>query len=184
MPLPARQTEPDLLSKALSGDRLAWEGMLQRYGPLVYDLCRRLDVDPDDAYQEIWEKLIRALPGFDPGRGAKLSTWIATVAHRHLIDRYRRRSVRGEVVALGPMPGTMPSVPDRIAQAEQLRSLERAVDALPEMHRRIVVLHHLHDVPVDVLARAEGVPKGTVKSRLHRARVRLARAMGGGRDGT
>lgn len=52
--------------------------------------------------------------------------------------------------------------------------LEAAVASLPEPQRRVVVLHHLHDQPLEAIADAEGVPLGTVKSRLHRARNRLS----------
>src|SRR5690606_22014330 len=67
--------------------------LVAAHGPAVYALCRRLTPDPDDCYQEIWEKVFRALPRFDPGGAASVRTWILTIAHRHLVDRHRRRLV-------------------------------------------------------------------------------------------
>jgi RNA polymerase sigma-70 factor, ECF subfamily len=52
--------------------------------------------------------------------------------------------------------------------------VEIAMSCLPEGHRRVILLHHLHGLPLDQIAEQEGVALGTVKSRLHRGRARLA----------
>jgi RNA polymerase sigma-70 factor (ECF subfamily) len=142
----------------------------------VWSLCRRLGPDPEDAYQEVWEKVFAALVRFDPDGPATIRTWIATITHRHLVDRARRRRVRGQVVELGDLPA--PAEVDRVDEAQRLGRLESALERLPEGHRRVVVMHHLHDVPLETLARDEGIALGTVKSRLHRARARLLELLG------
>lgn len=139
---------------------------------LVWALCRRLDPSPEDAYQEAWEKVLRALPGFDPAGRASLKTWVLTIAHRHLVDRWRTRKPAGEV-DVETLPDPRPSAPAWIDQLREARRLEAALQALPEAQRRVVVLHHLHDLPLDTIAAAEGVAVGTVKSRLHRGRTQL-----------
>jgi RNA polymerase sigma-70 factor (ECF subfamily) len=133
---------------------------------VVWALCWRLDRAPEDAYQEIWEKVLRALPGFDPHGPAALSTWITRIAHHHLVDRHRVRRRRPDAE---DDPDRLPAPP-----AARYADLEAAIATLPEAHRRVVVLHHLHEVPLEDIARTEGVPLGTIKSRLHRARNRLA----------
>lgn len=143
------------------------DATLARWGPLVWALCLRLDPHPEDAYQEVWEKILRGLPGFDPAGPAALSTWITRVTHHHLVDRHRARRRRpdpddDDVEAL-PAPAVAPT-----------DDLDAALASLPEAHRRVLVLHHLHDVPLETIAAAEGIAVGTVKSRLHRARNRLA----------
>lgn len=142
------------------------DATVARWGGLVWALCARLDPQPEDAYQEAWEKVLRGLPGFDPHGPAQLSTWITRVVHRHLVDRHRRRRARGEPTDddVDALPGPPPA-----GDAD----LEAALAALPEAHRRVVVLHHLHELSIEEIAAAEGVPEGTVKSRLHRARARL-----------
>lgn len=165
---PRAQIPDSLVVRAVAGDPLALRALLQHHGPLVWSICRRLAVDPEDSYQAIWEKAMRALPRFDPEGPASVGTWIASIAHRHLVDEHRRRMVRGV-----PAP-----VDDLVAPTSEedprLRRLDGALGALPENLRRVVVLHHLHGVAVDVLAEQESVPVGTVKSRLHRARSLLA----------
>jgi RNA polymerase sigma-70 factor (ECF subfamily) len=143
------------------------DATLARWGPLVWALCWRLDSAPEDANQEIWEKVLRALPGFDPGGSAALSTWITRIAHHHLVDRHRARRRRPE-----PAEDDVDTLP--AAPARSYADLEAAIATLPEAHRRVIVLHHLHEVPLEDIAAEEGLPLGTVKSRLHRARNRLA----------
>ncbi len=155
--------------------------VLARHGPAVWSLCRRLGPDPEDAYQEIWEKVFRALPEFDPDGSATLRTWILTIAHRHLVDRARRRKVRGVVVELPDLPDSTRGVEESLAVAQRLAHLDDALGRLPESARRVVVLHHLHDRPLEEIALSEGVAVGTVKSRLHRARAQLVSWLGGDR---
>ena len=140
--------------------------LVAREGPRLFSLCRRLTDDPDDAYQEVWERVFRALPGYDLA-GSPIGAWIATIAHRHLTDRWRRRQVRNEV----PFDDDVPDIPPS-------GDLEEALRHLPDAHRRVVLLHHLHGLSLEEIAASEAVALGTVKSRLHRARAALTLALG------
>jgi RNA polymerase sigma-70 factor (ECF subfamily) len=169
------QQDPDLAA-ALDGDPDAWAALLRAHGPLVYGLCRRLDADPDDAYQAIWERVLRGLSRFDPSGPRPFRSWLVTVAHRHLVDRHRRRAVRTVVVSLSSPPDVAAdgAEADEALDAHRRHSaLERALAELSEPARRVVVLHHLHGEELLDIAHIEGVALGTVKSRLHRARARL-----------
>lgn len=148
------------------------ERVVADHGRLVWALCRRLDPQPEDAYQEAWEKVLKALPGFDPGGRASLKTWIMTITHRHLVDRWRRRR---PTVELEPdlVADHAPSAAARLEALGDARRLEAALATLPADQRRVVVLHHLHEVPIETIAATEGVALGTVKSRLHRGRTAL-----------
>lgn len=163
---------PDLQA-AIRGERPARQALVTAYGPRVYALCRRLDPSPDDAYQSAWEKVFAGLASFDPHRGPPLIAWITTVTRRHLIDRHRRRRARGEVVPLEDVP-VPPSTKDPFAEAR----LERALAHLSDAQRQVVVQHHLHDVDLPTLSAELEIPVGTLKSRLHRARARLAQLLG------
>jgi RNA polymerase sigma-70 factor, ECF subfamily len=147
--------------------------VVAEHGGLVWALCRRLDPEPEDAWQEAWEKVVRGLPAFDAAGAASLKTWLLTIVHRHLVDRHRRRCVRGAVAEPEDVPDLLPLVSCRMVASEETAALEAALVALPEAWRRVVVLHHLHAVPLLAIAVEEGVPLGTVKSRLHRARAAL-----------
>jgi RNA polymerase sigma-70 factor (ECF subfamily) len=163
---------------ASQGDVTARRALLERHGPLVWGLCRRLSPDAEDDYQEIWEKVFRALVRFDPDGPATLATWIATVAHRHLVDRHRRRKVRGDVVPLGDIP-VRDDVEERRDAGRRAARLEAALARLPLDQRTVITLHHLNGVALEDIAVTESVAIGTVKSRLHRGRARLLELLGG-----
>jgi RNA polymerase sigma-70 factor (ECF subfamily) len=146
---------------------------VRAHGPSVWGLCRRLCPEPDDAYQEVWEKVLGALARFDPAGPATLRTWILAVTHRHLVDLHRRRRVRGDVVAL-PELAVVIDADEPIDRQRRVKRVEVALNCLPEGHRRVILLHHLHGLPLEQIAETEGVALGTVKSRLHRGRARLA----------
>lgn len=150
--------------------------LLNTHGPLVWSLCVRLCEEPEDAYQQIWEKVLKALPAFDPQGPATARTWIATIAHRHLIDRHRRRQVRGTQVSTEVLVEA-PRAPAALEEHQRRLQLERGLRGLPEDQRRVLVLHHLHGVPLATIAEREGVALGTIKSRLHRGRAALVRRL-------
>jgi RNA polymerase sigma-70 factor, ECF subfamily len=169
----------ELVERAKAGNREAQKAVLDAYGGLVYALCRRLARQPDDAYQDIWARVFTKLDSFDASRPGSLKSWVMTVAHRHLIDRHRRLTTQGHIV---PLDGIGSSGPDPEAEASRLqraRRLEEALTELSDDHRRVVVLHHIHGVPLQDIADVEEVAVGTIKSRLHRARAELADRMGG-----
>lgn len=158
--------------RASGGAAPDWAALIDAHGPRVWSLCRRLDPQPDDAAQEVWLRVARGLPTFDPGGAATLGTWIGRVAWRHLIDRQRRRAARPEAPLLDEPAGEDPQ--DLHERTDAHRRLDAALRRLPDEQRRAVVLHHVEGVDLAEIAAAEGVPVGTIKSRLHRGRARLA----------
>jgi len=132
--------------------------------------------DPDDAYQAVWEKVFVALGRFDPDGVASFATWLRTVTRRHLIDRHRRRTTRGEQVAIDGLSSAHDPERDTLRAQERAR-LRGALDQLPTGHRDVVVGHHLEGRSLRELAAAEGVALGTIKSRLHRGRALLAQIL-------
>lgn len=167
-------TTDTLLALAIDGDPGARSSLIQQLAPVVWSMCRQLDPDPEDACQEIWEKVLRALPRFDTAGPASVKTWVARITHRHLIDRHRRRKVRG--INVDPEDEQLSTT---VAPRPELGRLEGALAQLPDVHRRVVILHHVHGVALEDIAEEEGVPVGTIKSRLHRARARLVEILGG-----
>ena len=164
-----------LLRRSQSLDRAV---LLEAHGGMVFGLCRRLaPAYAEDCYQEIWEKVFAALPDFDPEGAASLRTWIGTIARRHLIDHHRRQKVRGAVRQAPELPSPGRSVDAHLDTGRQIRRLEAALTQLPPAQRRVVISHHLQGVPLALLADEEGVAIGTIKSRLHRGRERLAQIL-------
>ncbi len=141
-------------------------------------MCRRLADDPDDAYQTVWEKVVGAWTRFDATGKGSLSGWIATITRRTLVDRHRRRQVRGVAEPVEPLadPGLDPEHDAARNQAQG--QLEELLQELPFAQRHVLIAHHMHGVSLQELADEEGVALGTIKSRLHRGRGALASRLG------
>lgn len=173
----------DVLERAQRGDRAAQRVLLAEAGPRLAALVRRLGLpgEQDDALQALFAHVLEVLPAFDPDGPAQLTTWLHTVATRWLLQQ--RRRARPDVVSLDEEGVEEPasSAPDAVAVAEG-RSLEAALESalgrLPAPQRRAFVLLQLEQLDLATAAEAEGVPVGTMKSRLHRARAALAVALG------
>lgn len=168
---------PDILRRAQEGNALARQALVAEHGRLVWSLCRRSCAEPEDAYQAAWVRIFEALPRFRPDGPAKLSTWIATLTYRQVVD-WKRRQSRGVVVSLPvDLADGGPPVEQQLDQARRAARLEAALDALPPAQRRLLAAHYLGGVRLQALAEAEGVPLGTIKSRLFRAKALLAKQM-------
>jgi RNA polymerase sigma-70 factor (ECF subfamily) len=167
------------LARARRGDAQALGALIRHYQGPVYALCARLMVGRggvgDDVAQESFIRICRGLPRFDPAGGARLSTWILTVATRTCLNAIRD----GQRTPLpDPGPDAAPDDPERTASERQLRRrVEAAMTALPEDQRAVLVLRAYHDFDYDEIAAAVGVEVGTVKSRLARARAALKDAL-------
>jgi RNA polymerase sigma-70 factor (ECF subfamily) len=127
--------------------------------------------DAEEIAQEAFARLLLRwdkVSGYEDPAG-----WLRTVAVRMLISRRRRQQVAtlGLARLAGRASGAQPDVAD--AAGDRFDVLA-ALDRLPAPQRAAVVLHHLLDLPVDLVAAELGVAVGTVKSRLSRARTALA----------
>lgn len=183
-PLPRRAVPAELpaevVLRARAGHRAAQSEVVARYTGVLRALVRRVaqGSDVDELTQSLLQKLLEALPRFDPKGPAKLTTWVFTLAHHFLIDS--RRRARLSLVPLVEAEAVVDSAnPHADAERGELRvALEAAIARLPEEQRRVFVLAQLYEHPLDEVARVEGVPVGTVKSRLFRARASLAMWLG------
>jgi len=131
-------------------------------------------VEAQDVAQEALVRLWRHREEVEPSLAV---VWLLRTTRNLCIDRLRRRIVRAEV-ADGPdvlerHGGSAPD-PERLAgSSEMSRALVRALDDLSEADRSVIVLREVQGLPYDEIASTLGVPLGTLKARLHRARERL-----------
>ena len=136
----------------------------------MWALASRWETDPDraaDLLQETFVEVWRALPGF---RGdSALSTWIHAIALRTALDRGRaeaRRAAREEVAGRSEPTRSLPAIGTNV-------DLERAIAALPDGQRRMLVLHAIEGYRCREIAERMGVAVGTVQSQVFRARQKL-----------
>jgi len=173
----AEQRDADIVQYLRDGDwTRAFELVMQRYEAKVYRLCvayLRNPVHAQDAAQESLVRLWRALPKYD-GRAA-LSTWIYTIARNWCLSALSGRrdplslneaAIEAEVESL--------AVPDGQEGLDRSQAIRMMVDELPETTRRIVTLYYFEEQSVAEVCEQVGLPEGTIKTHLFRARARLA----------
>lgn len=132
--------------------------------------------DVEDLAQETFLRAIRALPTFEADGAARLSTWLLTIATRVALDACRKRT-REQRSSFAEEPLSA-STPEHEAQRSQLRgAIAAAIDELPSDQRAAFVLAEFHGFAIEDIAKALQTRKGTVKTRLFRAREKLSRAL-------
>jgi RNA polymerase sigma-70 factor (ECF subfamily) len=164
------------VQRAQGGDRSAQETFLRRYAGPLHALIRRSGVpgDADDLAHDLLSRLMLALPQFRLDGAATLSTWVFTIAQRFVIDVSRKRHLQLAPIEAGAqVADERPGADTLLERAELQVRLEAALQTLPIDQRRVFVLAQVHQRPLAEIAEVEGVPVGTVKSRLHRARAAL-----------
>lgn len=170
---PVAQIDETVIALLRAGDGArAFEAVADAFDGRVYRLCHALlrdSAQAEDAAQETLIRVWKALPGFD-GRAA-LSTWIYAIARNRCLTAISRRRDQlslsePDIAALAEAAGTR----DPDTPGELLREL---VDGLPERYRRAITLFYYEDRSVAEVAQQLGVPEGTVKTNLFRARAAL-----------
>lgn len=181
----------DLLVESFrEGKPGAFDAIVRAHQDRVYSFCVRMLSDREDALdiaQEVFLSAYRNLGGF---RGeASLSTWLLRIAANRCMNRIRQRSTRsarevtsgdaeGHDDSLFQAPGREEDRPDRIMEARETgKILEAAIANLDEDSRMLVILSDIEGFSYEELADSVGIPLGTVKSKLHRARMALRKML-------
>lgn len=169
---------PDLLERLRRGDARAFEELVIAHQHRVFGVALRMlgnAAEAEDVAQEVFLRAHRALAGF---RGeARLSTWLYAIASRLCLTRLgsgARRLGRLGDEALAGVADERTADPSAEAERSELEvALQRAIGELDEERRIVVVLRDLEGLSYEEIAEALQLPIGTVRSRLHRARVDL-----------
>lgn len=183
----AGASDADLVERFKKGDRKAFHEIVVRYQDRVHTLCYRWLGDAataEETAQDVFLALFRSLGTF---RGdAALSTWIFKVTLNHCKNKRLHRARRGwgRTESLGPRPeeeGPERQVADEGpgadagTDAREARALvSAALERLDDDHKQILLLRDVEDLSYEEIADILELPRGTVKSRIHRARAELA----------
>jgi RNA polymerase sigma-70 factor, ECF subfamily len=151
----------------------AFECVLEHYEGKVFRLCRAILRNPAEAEDAAQESLIRiwkALPRFD--RRAALSTWIyAITRNRCLTAIERRRDLQSLSDTTVELEADAASAVVSKDPDDPLALLRELAEALPERYRRVLILFYYEERSVSEVAVLLGIPEGTVKTNLYRARA-------------
>ncbi|GAA2478500.1 RNA polymerase sigma factor [Winogradskya humida] len=164
---------PAVRLRAVAGGRGEFDAFyLAWYGRITAQVYAYLG-DRGDAEDVTQEAFVRAWQRWgDVSAYEDPVSWVRRVAWNLATSRLRRMTTAAKVMRRQPPPGVVPGMnPDHVLLVAALRKL-------PERQRRVIVMHHIADVPVADIAHELGVPTGTVAAWLHRGRARLAEDLG------
>jgi len=182
-----------LVRRCLQGDGHAWQQIVELQHRRVYGLCYRFTgsaSDADDLTQEVFLKVYRSLKTFDADRG-NFQSWLTALTRNLLVDHFRRTRAEKTTYSLDAgweETDSVPSPADRLEAKEPdplRRSMDRELQAIvqrallkvsPEL-REAVILRDLKDLDYKEIAEVLRIPEGTVKSRISRGRMELARLL-------
>jgi len=171
------------IEQCLAGDESGYEHLLSRYRRGIYNLAYRMlgnAEDANDAAQEAFVKAFTSLEKYD--HRFKFSSWLYRIATNHCVDALRKR--KGYTVSLeeneeesrdlkSRLPDRNSDPSESVHQSEREEIMKRAIAGLEPMYRAVILLRHDQDLSYEEISSVLGLPIGTVKVRVHRARQRL-----------
>ena len=180
-PVKSRLAADELLARARRREEAAVRAIIRDNNRRLFRLARSIVRDDSEAEDVVQEGYVRAFTRLGEFRGeSSLSTWLTRIVINEALGRLRRRrpSVEWESIeAIGgteaqiiPFPSSQPDPERAMAQREIHHLLERAIDALPEPFRVVLVARLVEEMSIEETAELLDLRPETVKTRLHRAR--------------
>jgi len=168
--------DSELVQTTLAGRESGFEELVRRYQRPIAAYVYRMVGDYDaalDLTQEVFIKVYASLSRYRPE--FKFSTWIYKIAHNAAIDHLRRHATREAVASSETGPETAVesrrlSPEQESERTERCSEIEIVVQMLPAPYRELILLRHSQDLSYEEIAEVTGLPLGTVKNRLFRAR--------------
>lgn len=175
--------DAELVQRCLAGEERAYGLLLKKYKRPVFSLVYRMVRQREEAEElasEAFFKAFRALATFDPGK--PFSSWIFKIASNLSIDWLRRRKMEtaslDDADAVWELPDGRPTAEEALERAQTMQVVEEAIGKLAPDYRVVVLLRHKEERSYEEIADILGLPLGTVKIRLFRAREELKKRLG------
>jgi RNA polymerase sigma-70 factor (ECF subfamily) len=185
----AAAPEKTLIRAAQRGDLEAFNLLILRYQNLLFGIALRLLNDEDAAADAVQEALISAFRRFDTFRGDSLRSWLARVVVNACYDEIRKKrrqhsvpleqfNAEGEEIETSYWLVDPQADPEVQYESNELESaIQKSLNKLPAIYRLVLVLVDVEGLSYEEAASAAGVPVGTVKSRLARARLQMQKSL-------
>lgn len=173
--------EQKLVSQILEGDRHALNMLIKKYERLVAHMVFRIvesTEDREEICQDVFIKVYQSLPRFN--FKSKLSTWIGTIAYRHALNSLKKK--KKIISANDPFSSENDceaqfidhQTPEKILSKSDTKAIiHQLIETLPVQYRTIITLFHLEEMSYPEIVKITGMPEGTVKNYLFRARKQL-----------
>ena len=182
-------TEQELVARARRGDESAFEALVTENEKRIYNLCRRLTGNQEDAAELTQEAFLNAWRGLGRFQGeSSFSTWLYRLATNACIDflrkEKRRQSLSMTVSLDDEEEARQVELPDEryapegaLERAEARRAVAEGLERLTLEHRQVLVMREIHGLSYAEIGQVLGLEEGTVKSRIARARGALRKVL-------
>lgn len=169
--------ENELIERTLAGDSHAFGTLVRQYQDRLYTSMVHVVGNPEDARDIVQDAFVRALTRLSTfQKGSSFYTWLYRIAFNLAMNRHQR--LARERRALVGRPPRDPDAPaDAIERQERVALVHQALNSLDERFRAVLVLRELEQLDYDSIAEILNIQVGTVRSRLHRARLMLRDAL-------
>ncbi|MDH5705428.1 MAG: RNA polymerase sigma factor [Candidatus Aminicenantes bacterium] len=171
-----------LVQECIQGNEGAWKMLVDTYSRRVFNMAYQFSgsyEEAEDMTQDIFFKLYSSLSKYDFTKN--FTAWFLTLAKNHLIDQYRRtkweRKTRDDFDEHLLTSEDLDSPEENVLKEENKRTIWQALNALPSETRMTVILRDIQGKSYEEVAEIMSLPKGTVKSRLNRGRLQLAKIL-------
>ena len=176
----------ELIRRARSGDGAAWEEIVSGFSRRIFNLAYRFTSSPDaaeDLTQEVFIRIYRTLDQYDSKQG-DLANWLMRLARNLIIDDYRHRQRNPQNSMADAVDdhqyhlravGT--SAQKEIERRELANQVQEGIDKLPDDLKTCVILRDIEELSYQEIVDVLKIPEGTVKSRINRGRIELAKIL-------
>ncbi len=174
-----KNDDAQLIRQSLQGDSAAFGRLVRKYQDRLFNTVVHVVGCREEAEDVVQEAFVQAFVKLETFQGhSAFYTWLYRIAFNTAISRKRRKKAEVSVEQSRELAGVEPvdvgdAPSDRLEREEKVEQVQRALGALTEEHRSILVLREMEGCCYDTIAEILDVPIGTVRSRLHRARLQL-----------
>lgn len=169
--------EQELIARIIKGDTQAFSILVDNYQNLIFHVTKKIlpeQMDAEDVCQEVFVKIYRSIGSFK--HQSKLSTWIAKIAYSTALNHLKKnkRSLTEDYPEdLINLKTDRDSPEELLSKKDTTQYLNRLIDQLPEKYGVVLTLYHLEEFSIEEIKETTGIPEGTIKSYLYRARKML-----------
>jgi RNA polymerase sigma-70 factor (ECF subfamily) len=180
------EQDAQLVQQCLQGDGSAWEELVRRHSRRIFNICYRFTgngTEAEDLSQDVFLRVYRTLASYRSAHGG-FATWVTSVTRNLLIDHYRRTkrdrvtdSLDDKMAVVETKESTGRRPDEQALLGELSGQVQTALTKLSPELREAVILRDLQQLEYGEIQRVLSVPEGTVKSRINRGRIELARVL-------
>jgi len=185
-----KDQEAELIADALKGSQKAYRLLSEKHGAAIHHIIYKIVYDEETARDLVQETFMKAFASLASYRSEyRFSTWLYKIAANSSIDFLRKKRIKAlsldrqvdtrdgsveiEIADYSYHPGR------DLERKQQAVSIEEAIESLPEKYRTVIIYRHKQDKSYDEIADSLGIPVGTVKARIFRARELLKKKLKG-----